>query len=113
MADIKPIVAGIRYDPTVNLGHIMTLIGMIVAVLGVYVLQETRSATQDLRIVAVEKAVVTVPTLQEIARANEKAILRLEAADERATESNRRIYDRLNLIAEDLAIIKGQVGGPR
>lgn len=102
-------VGGVLYDPTINLGHLLTFLCLMVGGMTIYFQIETQLEVHNTRIEVVEEAYDLIPDLKLIVATNAKSVDRLEAADERMTGTTRRIFDQLIQIREDIGAIKGRV----
>lgn len=124
MTDGTAATGRVRYDPTFNLGNILTLVGGAVTAISMGAtvifawanLSANQTATteiMDTRLANVEKAVsqlsstvATVNALTNVQGVNSQRITTLEGVIKDQQNTNASILDKLSTIQQDIAAIK-------
>jgi hypothetical protein len=95
-------VAGMKFDPTFNLGHVLTIVALLVGgAVGYGQLSQ--------RIDTIEGKIVDLPDIRALVQQQQVQIAALAKTDDLTRESLRRLFDRLDQIGKDVATIKGQL----
>jgi hypothetical protein len=100
------IMAGVKFDATLNLGHVATICAILVGGGAAY-------TSLDGRIASVEKQVVDIPDIKTLVRQQQVQIEALGKQDDIFRESMRRMSDYLSQIAKDTAEIKGRLAAEK
>ena len=100
------IMAGVKFDATLNLGHVATICAIMIGGGAAY-------ASLNGRLEAVEQAVVDIPDLKTLVRQQQVQIDGLGKQDDIFRESMRRMNDYLSQIAKDTAEIKGRLAAEK
>src|SRR6185312_7891268 len=98
--------AGVKFDATLNLGHVATIAAILLGGGAAY-------GSLNGRLVAVEQAIVDIPDLKTLVRQQQVQIEGLGKQDDIFRESMRRMSDYLAQIAKDTAEIKGRLAAEK
>jgi hypothetical protein len=98
--------AGVKFDATLNLGHVITVAAILLGGGAAY-------GSLDRRITTVEQAVVDIPDIKTLVRQQQVQIEGLGKQDDIFRESMRRMSDYLSQIAKDTAEIKGRLAAEK
>ncbi len=102
---------GIRFDWTLNLGHMLTILAIAGGGAAAWSSMQQAVGNLDTRLISVER---TIANYSEVQSRVAEAKVRLDAQEEMQrtlVEAIRRINDRMNTIQSDTAAIRGRLEG--
>jgi len=98
--------AGVKFDATLNLGHVATIVALLFGGGMAY-------GSLDSRLTKVEAAVIDIPDMKTLLQRQQVQIEGLGKQDDIFRETIRRMLDQLTIIAKDTAEIKGRLAAEK